>query len=73
MKWLIILSLFILACAESSPPPNLVIVPSATQLDGKLGMYWAGTIYLAPGATWEILQHELDHHKYGSLGEEPIW
>jgi hypothetical protein len=72
MKWLIILFLFILACAEP-PPPKLVVVPSQTQLRGHLGMYWQGTIFLAPGATWEVLQHELDHHKYGSLGEESIW
>ena len=55
-------------CADPGPP-RLVVVPDKAQLDGHVGAYWGGTVYLAPGATWEVLQHELDHHYWGSLGE----
>lgn len=58
-------------CASLKPPPQLVVVRDASQIGGKPGVYNAGfkTIYLAPGATWDVLEHELDHHYYGSLGE----
>jgi hypothetical protein len=56
------------ACADP-PPPKLVVVPTQSQLFGHPGLYFDGTIYLAPGATWDVLQHEIDHHRYGSLGE----
>jgi len=56
----------------TTPDPNLVVVPDKAQLGGRVGMYWDGTIFLAPGASWEVLEHELMHHRYGNLGEAEI-
>lgn len=70
LKILIVVVLLIVVCVEK-PPPKLLIVQSASQIGGHLGLYWNGTIYLAPGATWEVFQHELNHHYYGSVGETP--
>lgn len=51
-------------------PPRLVIVPDAALIGGP-GMYRGGTIYLAPGADWNVFEHEMNHHRFGSLGETP--
>ena len=68
----ILLALCVFSCALPKGAPNLVIVKDRAQIGGNLGIYspGSGTIYLAPGANWDVLQHELDHHYFGSLGED---
>jgi hypothetical protein len=52
-------------------PPRLVVVQSRVLLGDRPGMYMGGTIYLAPGADWNVFEHELNHHRFGSMGETP--
>ena len=70
-KIIVIAVLVSLAGCATTGPPRLVVVPSAAQLGGHVGAYWADTIYLAPGASWEVLEHELGHHYFGSMSENP--
>jgi len=58
----IFLLLLALAGCAAPLPPRLVVVEKH-QLAGKLGAYWNGTIYLAPGADERVLTHELGHHR----------
>ena len=65
----------VLGCTTMDPP-RLVVVPDRAQLGDKAGMYWGGTIYVLEGLDREkereVIEHELSHHYWGSLGEEPI-
>ena len=51
--------------------PHLCVVSNKALIGGRLGMYLPGnhTIYLAPGADEQVLNHELAHAKGSSLGE----
>ena len=73
MRIVTIALIFLLTGCTTWWPPNLLIVKDKAQLGGKAGGYMPSTrtIYLAPGANWEVLQHELDHHHYGGMGEKP--
>ena len=74
-KAIAIAALVSLGCATPAPP-RLIVVPDKAQLGGKLGMYWGGTIYVLKGLDREtehkVINHELDHHYYGSMGELPL-
>jgi len=67
----LLLALLLAGCATAKLPPNLTIVTDRTALGGHLGFYHPGsrTVFLAPGANWDVLQHELNHHYFGSMGE----